>query len=355
MKKTITFLIFVLYCTISNSQNPEAAAKLVDEGISYHDKGDYEGAIAQYDKALALDTNNMIALGEKALSFLAWGKYEEAVNTALKTIETHPNDINLEGVYVTCGNAYDGLKKTDKAIETYDEGIKKFPDAYQLYFNKGITLSTVDKPDEAIACFQKAVILNPNHPGSNNAIARLMKQQNRRIASILAYSRFFILEPQSNRAKANLTSLQSLLNANVKKTGKNSISLNISPELLADTTINGKPKENSFSSVDLLLSMSTALNYDKKYKKYTEVEHFIRNFGAICSSLKETQKENYGFFWDYYVPYFIEMNEKNFTETFGYITFASSESEDVSKWLKSHQKEVDEFYKWSENYLWFGN
>ncbi|MCB9261281.1 MAG: hypothetical protein H6607_02740 [Flavobacteriales bacterium] len=45
MKKTILLLVFSLLCNTLFGQQKEDAEKLVDEGIAYHDKGDYEGAI----------------------------------------------------------------------------------------------------------------------------------------------------------------------------------------------------------------------------------------------------------------------------------------------------------------------
>jgi len=49
--------------------------------------------------------------------------------------------------------------------------------------------------------------------------------------------------------------------------------------------------------------METALDYDKKPKKKTEVKKFIEKIELVCSSLKESKNENYGFYWDYYVPF----------------------------------------------------
>ncbi len=351
MKKLILILIFPLLTSIVFGQNKQEAEKLIDEGIAYHDKGDFEGAISKYDKALQLDKDNWLALSEKALSLLSLQKYDESVACCKKVIEKHSEE-NIAIVYVTYGNALDGLQKTDKAIEIYDEGIKKFPNNYQLHFNKGITLSSVKKYDEAILCFQQSVLANPKHASSNNAIARILYSQDKNIPSLFALCRFLILEPKSERAKVNLELLQKIIKANVKQTGKNNITINIDSKLLGDTSSNGKRKENSFSITALTLNMTAALDYDEKYSKKTDVEQFIRKFETVCASVEETSKDNFGFYWSYYVPYFVEMNNKKLIETFAYIIFASSENEVVSKWLQSHQTEIDNFYEWSKNYNW---
>ena len=272
MKKRILLLILPLLCnTVTFGQQKEDAEKFVNEGIAYHDKGDYEGAIARYNMALALDEDNLFALAEKAMTLLSLQKYDEAIEICQTAIEKHPGENGLRLVYVTYGNAYDGLKKTDKSIEMYDEGIEQFPDFFLLYFNKGITLSSVKKYDEAINCFQKSVSLNPRHGSSHNALGALLEASGKRIPSLLARSRFLIIEPQGKRAQANLASLQSIMKGNVEQTGKNSVSININSDILGDSLTDVKARENKFTSTDLILTMAAALDYDKKNKKKTEV------------------------------------------------------------------------------------
>ncbi len=354
MKKAILILMTLLVGNLTFGQNKAEAEKLVNEGVAYHDKEDYDGAISRYDKALALDKDNLTALSEKALTLNSLQKCEESILLCQRAIETHPRENGLKMVYVVYGNNLDDLKKTDKSVEIYDQGIKQFPDYYQLYFNKGITLASVKKYDEAMLCFQKSVSLNPKHAGSHNIIARILNNTNR-IPALLAYSLFLVIEPESKRAKENLSVLQELMKRNVEETGKESINLNVSPDLLSDTISNGDVKENSFRSTDLVLTMDAALDFDKKNKKKTEVEQFIRKFETVCESLKESQKGNYGFFWEFYVPYFTEMKDKNLIEPFAYIAFASSDYPDVSNWLKSNKSEIDKFYEWSKAFVWKTN
>jgi len=352
MKRILVVSLFALLGCYLFAQNKVAAEKLVSEGLPYHDKGDYEGAIVRYNKALELDSCNLLALAEKAYSLLSSGKYEESIVCCRKAIDKHPGEPELKIVYVTYGTATDDLKQTDKCLEIYNEGITQFPDAYSLYFNKGITLKSVKKNDEAIPCFQKSATLNPRHAGTHNAIARTLMTDINRIPSILAYSRFFVLEPESERAKVNLQSLEALMNANVEKTGDKGVTITVNPRVLNDTISTGKKDKNNFGSADLILSMASALDFDKKYKKETSVERFTRKFETLCASLDETKKDKQGFFWRYYVPYFLEMKDKNLIKTFAYIVYTSSGDPKVNTWLKMHSDEVKHFYDWSKNYSW---
>lgn len=350
--KIIFLLMFLLVNCAVYAQNKEEADKLVENGMTFHDKGDYEKALLIYDNALELDQDNFMALAEKAYTYLSMEKYDEAIKYCKTAIEKHPGEEELKTVYVTYGNALDNSNKTISALEIYDEGIKIFPDFYLLYFNKGITLTGLERYEESLQYFQKSVLLNPRHPGSHNALARISRIKNMRIPALLAYCRFFVLEPEGSRARENLASVQEIMNGSATQTGKNAVTINIDPAMLKDTTEDGARIENCFSTTDLLLSLTSALDYDKKNKKNSEVEQFIRKLETVCSTLKETQKDNFGFYWEYYVPYFVEMNDKNYLETFAYLVFASSDDSGVSKWLKTHETELKEFYAWSKEFEW---
>lgn len=334
------------------SQQKEAAEKLVSEGVALHDKGEYDKALAKYEKALSLDKDNVLALAEKALTLHAAQRNEEAIETARRAIETNPESESLKTIYATLGNSLDDLKKSQEAIEAYNEGIKKFPNYHQLYFEKGVALSRMKDYDEALLSFNKAVMLNPKHAGSHNAIARILYSKNKKVPALLALSRFFVLEPEGNRAKSNVELLQKIMQGDAEQTGKKSVTISINSDMLGDTLPNGKPTENSFKSTELILALGAALNFDKKSAKLNEAEKFRNAFKTVCASLKETQKDNYGFYWDYYVPYFVQMYDNDLLEPFAYLAFASSDDASVAKWVKANDDKLRNFYAWSSKYKW---
>lgn len=350
MMKINLLLFFIFLGNIAFAQEEMDVQKTIEEGIAYYDKGDYSGALVRYDKVLEADSTNMTAIAEKAMTLLALNKNEEAILLCKKAIETQPGNDALRSIFITYGTALDNLKETDKSIEIYEQGIRQFPGFYSLHFNKGITLASVKRTDEAIYCFQQSAIIKPKHAGSHNALARMENIKDNRIPALLAYCRFFVIEPQGNRAQENLGVMKKLLKGDVQQNSDKSIQININSNALLDTTEHGK--ENNFSSTDFLLLMVAALDYDKKHKKESDVEQFIRKFDTVCSSLKENMANNSGFYWEYYVPYFVEMKAKNYVETFSYIAFASSDDKKVDKWIKGHKTEIDNFYKWSNDFKW---
>ncbi len=85
--KVKTLLLFLFFSAVY-AQNPTEAKKLINEGIVLHDKGDYAGAVNNYNKALEADKDNIGALTEKAMSLSAAGKYDEAINSPQSQNET---------------------------------------------------------------------------------------------------------------------------------------------------------------------------------------------------------------------------------------------------------------------------
>lgn len=352
MKRILTILVFTLTFNFSFGQDRLAAEKLIDEGIELHDKGNYKGAISKYDKALKLDKDNLNALIEKSMSLYYTKKYKETIKICLYILDQKGYSDNLKLVYVNLGNAYDEIKEPEKALETYDKGIKMFPDSYLLYYNKAVTLSGLERKEDALECFQKSVKLNPAHGSSHNGLARLATSIDGRIPALLAFCRFLSLEPRGRRAEDNLAEVLKIMGQNVEKKGNKNITINISSSLLGDTTENGTPNENSFSSIDLILSLDAAFDFDEKNEKKSDVEQFLRKFENIVSSLEEGYDENYGFYWDYYAPYFIQMKRNGMLETFAYVIFLSTDNTEVNKWINDHYSDAQKFMKWSYNYTW---
>ena len=348
IKQILLLLLFSWFSRSLFAQQKEIAEGLVQAGVILQDAGQVDSAIAKYHRALELDKNNLPALGEMAYSFLTAGKYEESIRYAKMAIKTHPGDPELQTVYVSYGNALDGLGKTGKAIDIYNEGIGLFPTYFQLYYNRGVSQNTLHQTEEAIRSFQKSVSLNPDHPGSHNAIGHILFNNNN-IPALLAFCRYLVLEPAGRRAADNLENIQKIMGAHVTKSPEDRITVTISPDLL-DTK--KTDHQNNFSSAELMLALSSALDNDSSNINKTAVEKFIRKFSALCSFLKETEKNGYGFYWDYYVPYFIEMNDQGFVETFAYIAFSSSKTPDLKEWMEAHKTEIDHFYKWSKGFQW---
>jgi hypothetical protein len=176
----------------------------------------------------------------------------------------------------------------------------------------------------------------------------LMDKSCKRIPAILAYSRFLLLEPDGVRAQTALSTLVKMLGENVKQSDDKTISVFLDPKPLGrDST------KDNFRLVDMILSLSTALSLGEKYKQNNEVERFVLLFKAICAGLKEQRSNNAGFFWEHYAPFFIDMHERKYIDTFAYMIFYYNRDDAyIDEWVKGHQDKIRKVQEWSSEFAW---
>ena len=77
------------------------------------------------------------------------------------------------------GLALDNLDKSDEAIKAYDKAIEINPQYSDAWNNKGIALDNLNKSDEAIKAYDKAIEINPHNSiawyNKGNALYKLSK------------------------------------------------------------------------------------------------------------------------------------------------------------------------------------
>ncbi len=347
MKKIIAISFAFLLTLTLNAQNNAMVEGLIADGTALHDQGDYEGALKKYDKALEHEKDNLTAMSEKALTLVFMGRYNESIKLCKYLIKEMPETMPGAPLnYTTYGNALDLSGKSKKALKIYDKGIKKFPDYYMLYFNRGVTLVNLQKNEEAIESFQQAVKVNPNHASSHDAIGRLMLAYNKKVPAILAFSRFLMLERQGLRTKENFSRLEEILKLGVKKNkdGGSLITLNVN-------SLSDEKTPNDFSSIDLLLSMSYVGEGEQENKEKTKHELWVKKFGVMFTMLTPAE-DRFGFFWEYYAPYFYELHQNGYSGVFMHVVLAANEDQVSIDWLEANSDKVDEFNLWSSNYNW---
>ena len=355
MAKKILLFIFLLSATLVQAQLSNQGMgdrSLIEEGVKLHDQGKYQEAIAKYEAVLAVDKNNLHAMAEKAYSQINLKDYKGAISTCKRALKLKSDDKEaLKLVYTTYGNALDLSGNPKAAVKIYDKGLKEHPNFYSLNYNKGVTLSGMGQFEDAVETFQLSAKARPNHSSSYLALGRMLGMKSQNIPALLSYLRFHTIEPDSRRAKENFNFVQELIFSNVEKTGDNSISISLSSESLEEMGNKEKTK-NSFRSIELMLSMQSALDLGENDNKKTDVEHLEKKLSSMFEMMNDTKKGNLGFYWEFLVPYFVEMHKNNYEKVLSHLVFSNQEDEQVNHWLIDNEGRVRSFYEWSSNYDW---
>jgi tetratricopeptide (TPR) repeat protein len=347
MKKYILLSLFLVSCIFGYAQT-DRVKKLVKDGVTLHDQGKYSDALTKYDEAISLDDTYFDAFYEKAYTLYAMKRLEECCDLSKKIVRQFPDEPLLKGVYVHYGSAMDELGKSKAAIKIYDEGLKKFPGYFLLNFNKGITYAIMNEQDKAYASYKEALIDNPFHTSSYFRVAEMLRSTNR-IPAMLACIMHLMLEPTSDRSPVSFSMLKELIYGNVKKTGDNTITITMDPDMLDSKK--SKNKEDNFSMQEMLFTMSSALDKDSVLSSITktDIEKFDLKFQLLINSLPGEGK---GFFTERYVPFFKSLKENDHTMIVSRLVFKNTNDEANAAWLKVNTDKVASFYEWVKAYPW---
>lgn len=350
----LVFFLFSVGCPAFAQPPVSEADKLLQEAIYLQERGKFRAALKKIEKVLATDATNLAGQLEKAYVLLAMRNYRQALLQSELTIRTQPFSEELEMAYVNKGNALSYLGSLKEAVVAYSEGIRLFPNGHQLYLNKGLTLVELGQIPEAQQAFEQAVRANPADPESHLAIARLALTRQQRIPALMAYCRFLVLEPEGRRAVKALKQVHELMEEYTERQGDQSLTITLPDSLLVNPDTLAIRQPNDFRVPELALTMVSAIKLSQDGQDLPRVNQFALRFATFCASLKNNQNTGNGFFWEYYAPYFAEMQVVRMVLPFAYISHASDRTKDVRSWIAEHPYEISRFFSWSDIYPWPG-
>ena len=135
------------------------ANDLLVEGKRLHDAGNYEEAVASFDKAIEIKPKFADVWSSKGDALRRLKKYDEAVASFDKALELKPKNAD---VWMNKGIVLGRfLERNDDAIACYDKAIEIDPKNAMTWNHKGNALSWNKPSDDAIACYDKAIEIDP--------------------------------------------------------------------------------------------------------------------------------------------------------------------------------------------------
>jgi len=326
--------LFILVSLVSLncfSQSPKIN-DLVGEGIKYHDQGEYEKAISYYKKALGIDENSSLVNYEIAYSYLGSKDYKNAVKYSKKVIKLKEG--HELSAYITYGNALDMMGKANKAIKMYEKAIKDY-DNYLLYYNHAFACLNSNHLDKAYTSAIKAINKKSSHASSHLILSKIMEKKGSRVKAMLPLYFFLLIEPNSERAAIEYQTLRAYMNHGISRTNDKTINIQV-------------PSDNdpSFGAAEMMISMSKVSSSLDENKNKTDLELFADTNKKVLGILGELKKDNKGFWWDFYVPFFNGLVKEDLITAYSYYISLSMGDKAVN-WIDENKVEFEKF----KNYL----
>jgi len=102
------------------------------------------------------------------------------------------------------GAALNVQGKLEEAIAAYNKALLIKPDYVDAYNNMGVALKAQGKADEAIAAFNKALLIKPDYAEAHNNIGSALAGQDKSEEAIAAYNKALLIKPDYAEAHNNI-------------------------------------------------------------------------------------------------------------------------------------------------------
>jgi tetratricopeptide (TPR) repeat protein len=148
------------------SAGNETTADCIKSGIAKTEKGDLDGAIADFSEAIQLKPE-FAAYYDRGRAKYSKGDYDGAIADFSEAIQLKPD----YDAYCDRGFAKDRKGDHDGAIADFSEAIQLKPDYAEVYSYRGAAKESKSDRDGAIADYGKAIQLKPDFAAAYNGLA----------------------------------------------------------------------------------------------------------------------------------------------------------------------------------------
>lgn len=148
--------------TLVREDAPEFSADLFlwKLGDRFSSLGEYETAIAAYDRALTFTPNNAEAWDNRGSSLGCLGRLDEAITSFDKALGQAPES---HDIWHSRGLALAMSKRYDEAIASFDQALVIKEDKHQPWYDKACCYALRGMPTLALESLEKAIALNADY------------------------------------------------------------------------------------------------------------------------------------------------------------------------------------------------
>jgi tetratricopeptide (TPR) repeat protein len=178
-----------------------ANAAVFAAAVQHHQAGHLHEAEPLYRQVLTLNPVHADSLHLLGVLALQVGRHDLAADLIGQAIGI---DATIALYHTNLGNALKALDRLDESIACYRRAITLKPRYPEAYNNLAAALLAQNGPDEAAACLRKAVELRPDLPDAHNNLGNLLVDLGRPDEAVACYRRSVALRPDYPEAHNNL-------------------------------------------------------------------------------------------------------------------------------------------------------
>jgi len=171
-----------------------------NRGNAYVGKGLYDQGISDFNKAIEIDPRFAKAYNNRGNAYVGKGLYDQAISDLNKAIEINPR---FALAYNNRGNAYVGKGLYDQALSDFNKAIEINSRFAQAYNNRGNAYADKGLYDEALSNFNKAIEINPRFAQAYNNRGNAYTEKGLYDQALSDFNKAIEVEPRFTQAYNN--------------------------------------------------------------------------------------------------------------------------------------------------------
>ena len=169
-----------------------SASEYWERGNRALQRGEYQLAINDYNKAIALRSDDADAHYSRGLAYSEISDFHAAIRDYTRAIELNPDDANP---HYNRGFAYSEISDFHAAIRDYTRAIELNPDDADAHYSRGFAYSKISDFHAAIRDYTRAIELNPDDADAHYSRGFAYSEIGDLHAAIRDYTRAIELNP----------------------------------------------------------------------------------------------------------------------------------------------------------------
>lgn len=137
----------------------QSVRSLCDQGTSYLQRDQPGMALEYFERALACDPDDLIALISRGLALQSLNRFAEAIDSYTRALALKPG---LSGALTNRSNSLRSLRRFDEALLDLDAALRLRPEFPEALNNRGNVLRDLGRLEEAVASFDATLALRPD-------------------------------------------------------------------------------------------------------------------------------------------------------------------------------------------------
>ncbi len=168
---------------------------------------DYSRASACYKSLTSSRPQNLEMRNLYVDALILEKNYKQALAECKKALDLVGSAHDMASAYLNLGNIFFNMKKYEESLNSYTEGISKFPSNAKLYNNAATASIKLNDMESAKTYLERAISLDPKYVIAHLGMARLYLSEKKYPEAIFHYTEALISAPDCLEAYVSLADI----------------------------------------------------------------------------------------------------------------------------------------------------